>query len=65
VQIAVTTEMTSDGPIAGPLWVTGSIPIERSDGKPFEIRNRVTLCSCGRSNNKPLCDGEHRLPENA
>ncbi len=59
-QIAVTTEITSDGPIEGPLWVTGNIPIERSDGKPFETRNRVTLCNCGHSWKKPLCDGAHR-----
>lgn len=59
-QIAVTTEITSDGPIDGPLWVTGSIPIERADGQPLETRNRVTLCRCGRSKNKPLCDGTHR-----
>jgi CDGSH-type Zn-finger protein len=59
-QVATTTEMTSDGPIDGPLWVTGRIPIERADGQPFETRNRVTLCRCGRSGNKPLCDGSHR-----
>ena len=59
-QIAVTTEITPDGPIAGPLWVTGGIPIERSDGQPFAARNRVTLCNCGRSRCKPLCDGTHR-----
>jgi len=59
-QIAITTEITSHGPIAGPLWVTGKIPIERSDGQPFETRNRVTLCNCGHSCNKPLCDGTHR-----
>jgi CDGSH-type Zn-finger protein len=63
VEIAVTTEITSDGPIDGPLWVTGNIPIERSDGKPFETRNRVTLCSCGQSCQKPLCDGTHRALE--
>jgi len=62
-QIAVTTEITSDGLINGPLWVTGSIPIERADGQPFETRNRVTLCCCGRSQIKPLCDGTHRTPE--
>jgi len=56
----VTTEITSDGPIAGPLWVTGGIPVLRSDGQPFEIRNRVTLCNCGHSGSKPLCDGTHR-----
>ena len=60
VQVAVTTEMTDEGPIAGPLWVTGYIPVERSDGKPMETRNRVTLCRCGQSKNKPLCDGTHR-----
>ncbi len=59
-EIAVTTEITSDGPIAGPLWVTGYIPIHRADGQPFEIRNRVTLCHCGLSKIKPLCDGTHR-----
>jgi CDGSH-type Zn-finger protein len=59
-QIAVSTEITSEGAIRGPLWVTGRIPILRSDGQPFEVRNRVTLCNCGRSQIKPLCDGSHR-----
>jgi CDGSH-type Zn-finger protein len=59
-QIAVTTEITADGPIAGPLWVTGRIPVERADGQPMETRNRVALCCCGLSKNKPLCDGSHR-----
>jgi CDGSH-type Zn-finger protein len=59
-QVAVTTEITSHGPIDGPLWVTGSIPIQRADGQSFESRNRVTLCNCGLSKNKPLCDGTHR-----
>jgi CDGSH-type Zn-finger protein len=59
-QVAVTTEVTWAGPIAGPLWVTGNIPVERADGQPFETRNRVTLCRCGRSGQKPLCDGTHR-----
>ena len=59
-QIAVTTEITSDGPIPSALWVTGQIPVERADGQPMETRNRVTLCCCGRSGHKPLCDGTHR-----
>jgi CDGSH-type Zn-finger protein len=62
-QIAVTTEITSEGPIAGPLWVTGNVPIERADGQPFEMRNRVTLCCCGRSKIKPLCDATHRAED--
>ncbi len=60
VQVADTTEITSDGPIAGPFWVTGGVPIERADGETFEARNRVTLCNCGKLANKPLCDGTHR-----
>ena len=59
-QIALITEITDDGPVEGPLWVTGGIEIERSDGQPFETRNRVTLCNCGASKIKPLCDGTHR-----
>jgi CDGSH-type Zn-finger protein/ferredoxin len=59
-QIALTTEITSAGPIQGPLWVSGGISIIRSDGQPFETRNRVTLCNCGHSQIKPLCDGSHR-----
>jgi CDGSH-type Zn-finger protein len=59
-QIAATTEITAEGPIQGPLWVTGGIPIERADGQPMEVRQRVTLCRCGNSKNKPLCDGSHR-----
>jgi len=59
-QIAVTTEVTSEGAVRSALWVTGNIPIERSDGKPLETRNRVTLCCCGESKIKPLCDGTHR-----
>lgn len=59
-QIAVTTEITSDGQIVSALWVTGNLLVQRSDGQPFETRNRVTLCRCGRSLIKPLCDGKHR-----
>jgi CDGSH-type Zn-finger protein len=30
-----------------------------ADGAPYEVRNRVTLCRCGASRNKPFCDGTH------
>jgi CDGSH-type Zn-finger protein len=43
----------------GPLWVTGGVTVTRSDGITLETRNRVTLCRCGASSNKPLCDGSH------
>lgn len=43
----------------GSLLVTGGVEIRRSDGQPFEVRNRVALCRCGHSKTKPLCDGSH------
>jgi CDGSH-type Zn-finger protein len=45
--------------VSGPIFVKGGIPIESADGTEYEIRNRVTLCRCGKSNNKPFCDGTH------
>jgi Uncharacterized conserved protein len=44
---------------SGSLWVRGGILIESSDGSLYEIRNRVTLCRCGKSSNKPFCDAAH------
>ncbi|MFT4774211.1 MAG: CDGSH-type Zn-finger protein [Ilumatobacter sp.] len=44
----------------GPLWVSGGIEVTQSDGTKLETRNRVTLCRCGQSASKPLCDGSHK-----
>jgi CDGSH-type Zn-finger protein len=44
---------------SGPLWVRGGIEVQSHDGKLYEKRNRVTLCRCGASGNKPFCDGSH------
>jgi CDGSH-type Zn-finger protein len=44
---------------SGPIWVKGGISIESSKGKLYEKRNRITLCRCGQSRNKPYCDGSH------
>jgi CDGSH-type Zn-finger protein len=43
----------------GPLWVRGGIRVIGADGRDYEIRNRVTLCRCGQSSNKPFCDATH------
>ena len=45
----------------GPLWIRGGTPVESADGNRYVIRNRVTLCRCGKSRNKPFCDGSHIL----
>jgi CDGSH-type Zn-finger protein len=43
----------------GPLWVQGGVEVVGADGQVWETRNRVTLCRCGQSRNKPYCDGTH------
>ncbi|MGA3289246.1 MAG: CDGSH iron-sulfur domain-containing protein [Candidatus Bathyarchaeia archaeon] len=50
--------------VGGPFWVRGGIPVYSADGKLYEVRNRVTLCRCGKSTNKPFCDSSH-YPEEA
>jgi len=45
--------------VSGPLWVRGGIPVFSAGYEPYEVRNRVTLCRCGHSQNKPFCDGSH------
>ena len=45
--------------VKGPIWARGGILIESADGKAYEVRNRVTLCRCGKSSNKPFCDSSH------
>jgi CDGSH-type Zn-finger protein len=44
---------------SGPVWLRGGIPVVSADGFEYEVRNRVTLCRCGQSKNKPFCDGTH------
>ena len=44
---------------SGPLWLRGGIAVIAEDGYRYEVRNRVTLCRCGASKNKPFCDGSH------
>jgi uncharacterized Fe-S cluster protein YjdI len=43
----------------GPLFLHGHIRIVDSDGNVVREDTRVALCRCGRSANKPFCDGTH------
>lgn len=45
--------------VSGPYGVRGGIQVTAADGTDYEVRNRVTLCRCGASRNKPFCDGTH------
>lgn len=44
---------------SGGLWIRGGIPMRRESGEAYEVRNRVVVCRCGQSANKPYCDGTH------
>lgn len=46
----------------GSLRVEGDFEILDKDGKRYDLGGRtlVSICRCGRSNNKPFCDGSHR-----
>lgn len=43
----------------GPLYVQGCIPLESASGEVYDERNRMSLCRCGASTNKPFCDASH------
>ena len=42
----------------GPLKIKGNITLIHEDGST-EHANKVTLCRCGHSRNKPYCDDQH------
>jgi CDGSH-type Zn-finger protein len=46
----------------GSLRVEGDFEIVDQEGQSFGLagRQRVTLCRCGQSSNKPFCDGTHK-----
>lgn len=44
----------------GPLAVTSPPEIRKGDGTVIEGRQVAALCRCGRSSNKPFCDGTHK-----
>lgn len=44
---------------SGPIWLRGGIAVIAADGAEYEVRQRMTLCRCGGSKNKPFCDGTH------
>ena len=45
----------------GPYIVTGSFRLIDHEGNPVVVeKERIALCRCGASNNKPFCDGTHK-----
>lgn len=44
----------------GPFLVTGEFTITDHTGATIEAGDNTVLCRCGKSANKPFCDGSHR-----
>jgi len=46
----------------GSLKIEGDFEIVDRNGQPYGLAGRevVSLCRCGKSQNKPFCDGSHK-----
>jgi len=55
---APTIQVTASGKVV----VTNAkdIVILDSEGNPIAKRNRFTLCNCGKTLDRPFCDGAHK-----
>ena len=56
--MAVTVKVIPDGP----LMVDGECQVTDGQGNvlPGKDDNKIFLCRCGSSANKPFCDGSHK-----
>jgi CDGSH-type Zn-finger protein len=47
----------------GSIKVEGDFEIVDAQGNAYGLQGRtiVSLCRCGQSNNKPFCDGSHKV----
>ena len=44
----------------GPICVVGDFDIIDAEGNKMNYGNKIYLCRCGNSENKPFCDGSHK-----
>jgi len=52
----------------GTIYIEGQAIVRDEDGNvvpipPFKQPGVIKLCGCGRSENKPFCDGSHKKGE--
>ncbi|MCG8012219.1 MAG: CDGSH iron-sulfur domain-containing protein, partial [Candidatus Thiodiazotropha weberae] len=43
----------------GPLLLSGSVTVKAGSGRSAWQGEKLALCRCGASKNKPFCDGTH------
>ncbi len=60
-ELAPEITLLEDSPlkVSGPICLRGGIRVIGESGEAYEVRTKQTLCRCGRSCNKPFCDGAH------
>ncbi len=44
----------------GPLMIEGNLIVNKSTGEVIKEAEKIFLCRCGQSSNKPFCDGTHK-----
>lgn len=49
-------------PNSGSMRFTGTVDFIDADGNVLETRTDFKLCGCGKSQEKPFCDGSHKNP---
>ena len=49
--------------IDGPLQVEGDVEVLAADGSSIRKSEKIWLCRCGHSADKPFCDGAHNRAE--
>jgi CDGSH-type Zn-finger protein len=47
----------------GPLMVEGELTVNKMSGENIKDGEKLFLCRCGHSSNKPFCDGAHKKVE--
>ncbi|MCW8879077.1 MAG: CDGSH iron-sulfur domain-containing protein [Kangiellaceae bacterium] len=44
----------------GPIVVSGDVLLTDENGEQLKHSEKFSLCGCGKSNNLPFCDGNHK-----
>ncbi len=47
----------------GPIMIEGNLTVNRLSGENIKDGEKLFLCRCGHSANKPFCDGSHKKAE--